>query len=162
MGRGATASHWLVMVSYLLRGEKKSQNQRWASCRAGAPSKAADTGEPHHPLPALGVARDHTVEGTWDESLKATQDLAQTGPLSLPPEPQGGSCLSVETSISSPASGPLQPSLSSSVLLFHSAAWHWASPTYTAHGLETGGIVAWTKEGGGNRRRGKLIRFSMN
>lgn len=119
-------------------------------------------GEPHHPLPALGVARYHTVEGTWVESLKATQDLAQTGPLSLPLEPQGGSCLSVETSLSPPASRPLQPSLCSSVLLFHSAARHWASPPYPAHGLETGEIVAWTKEGAGNRGRGKLIRFSMN
>lgn len=64
-------------------------------CRAGAPTKAADMGEPHCLLSALGVTGDHIFRGTWDESLKTTQEFAQPSPLCLPPEPQGALvCLS--------------------------------------------------------------------
>ena len=52
-----------------------------------------------------------------------------------------------------------------SALLFSSPALHWASPmdwNIPTYGLKTGEIVAWPKEGGGNRRRGELRRCSMN
>ena len=46
-------------------------------------------GELHRLLSALGVTGDHRGRGTWDESLKTTQDFAQPSPLRLPPESQG-------------------------------------------------------------------------